>query len=92
MSKNVFKFSGKLAVFNSYSDYVYLDIASQIDQEAGVESIVIGKSYVMTYEVKSFPGLKVNSAITINGSAFTIRDYRLIDDGLFAKAYLSEAS
>lgn len=91
MIKNPFKYSGVKASFGSADAWVYLDIATVQDQESGVESVVLGKSKVITYQVSDFPNLKIEQKGIVDGSSYSIRDIRLIDDGIFARAYLTEA-
>jgi hypothetical protein len=90
LTNNIFRYSGVEASFNSKSAWVYLDIASALDESSGVDSIVLGKSKVITYLVDDFPGLEIGSSGYVDGNQYTIRDIRLIDDGKIARGYLAD--
>ena len=92
LTSNMFKYSGVEASFGSSNSWVYLDIATVVDSEANVDSIVIGKSKVITYLVSDFPGLAISSKGYVDGTQYSIRDIRLVDDGKIARAYLAEVS
>lgn len=63
-----------------------LDMPSEII--AG--GMVLTTDYTLTILASEFGSKKYGDALTINGAAYTVRECRLIDDGLFAQIFLSK--
>jgi len=52
--------------------------------------MVLTTDYALTFKTATFPSLGYNSAITVDGTAYTVREVRLQDDGKFSIAYLQK--
>ncbi len=48
----------------------------------------ITTEYVITYQVTDLTGMKTGDAITVNGTAYTVREINAVDDGALVKAKL----
>lgn len=49
-------------------------------------NMVLSTDYQLTFKTSALPGLGYNSAITVNGVAFTVKSVRQVDDGTFSIA------
>ena len=63
-----------------------LDMPSEII--AG--GMVITTDYALTLKASAFPTLAYPDPLTVGGVAYTVREVRLQDDGVFVIAYLSK--
>ena len=52
--------------------------------------MVITTDYALTVKSSAFPNLKYDDPLTVNGAAYTVREVKLQDDGVFAIVYLSK--
>ena len=52
--------------------------------------MVLTVDYQLTYETADLLGMGYQSAITVNGASFIVREVRAQDDGSFSVAYLSK--
>lgn len=63
-----------------------LDMPSQIISG----DMVLTTDYTLTARAADFGGLKYGDAITVAGTAYQVRETRLIDDGVFVEIGLSK--
>ena len=49
-------------------------------------NMVLSTDYQLTFRTPALPGLGYNSAITVNGVAYTVKSVRQVDDGAFSIA------
>jgi hypothetical protein len=77
---------GVPVTFGSLSAVGILDIPSEII--AG--GMVMTTDYSLTFKTSALTGLGYQSAITVDGAAYTVREVRAQDDGRFSVAYLSK--
>lgn len=78
---------GVSAVFGAQSSVVLLDLP---DMDV-LEGMAISNNPAMTYASSEFPSLVRGSSITVNGSAYTVREVRKLDDGALSQAMLVPA-
>jgi hypothetical protein len=52
--------------------------------------MVLTTDYALTFKTATFPALGYGSALTVDGVAYTVREVRLQDDGVFSIAYLQK--
>lgn len=52
--------------------------------------MVITTDYALTIKSSVYPTLKYGDSLTVGGSAYTVREVRLIDDGAFSTVYLQK--
>lgn len=52
--------------------------------------MVITTDYSLTLKASVYPALKYGDALTVSGVAYTVREVRLTDDGVFATVYLQK--
>lgn len=52
--------------------------------------MVLTTDYALTFRTADLPTLKFNDALTVDGKAYTVREVRLQDDGVFSIAYLQK--
>lgn len=52
--------------------------------------MVITTDYALTIKSSVYPNLKYGDSLTVGGSAYTVREVRLIDDGAFSTVYLQK--
>ena len=52
--------------------------------------MVITTDYSLTVKTADFPRLKYDDPLTVNGAAYTVREAKLQDDGVFSIVYLSK--
>lgn len=77
---------GVPVVFGSYTGMGILDMPSEII--AG--GMVLTTDYQLTVRTSTFPGMDRGDSITVNGVAYTIREARTQDDGVFSNVFLSK--
>lgn len=53
-------------------------------------NMIVTTDYALTIKASVYPNLKYGDALTVAGSAYTVRECRLQDDGAFALAYLQK--
>ena len=58
-----------------------LDMPSQVI----ADGMVLSTDYTLTAKASDFGGLIRGDAITVNGTAYTVREVMLIDDGSFVQ-------
>jgi hypothetical protein len=63
-----------------------LDMPTQV--VAG--DMVLSTDYTLTARAADFGGLKYGDSITVAGTAYTVRETRLIDDGAFVEIGLTK--
>jgi len=63
-----------------------LDMPSEII--AG--GMVVATDYALTLKASDFPALAYPDPLTVNGAAYTVREVRAQDDGVFVIVYLSK--
>lgn len=66
-----------------------LGILEMPDQVIG-GGLAISTEYSVLVENAKFTGAKFGDAITIQGSAYTVREYKQVDDGLFSRITLTK--
>lgn len=74
------------AVHGATTAQVFMD-RPYVDSYSGM---TISADYEMRYESASLPGLNYNSAITVDGVAYHVREVRAILDGAESIAKLSK--
>lgn len=52
--------------------------------------MVITTDYALTIKTSALPSLQYGDALTVDGSAYTVRESKLQDDGQFSIVYLSK--
>lgn len=52
--------------------------------------MIITTDYTLTIRANVYPTLKYADSLTVAGAAYTVREVRLLDDGVFATVYLSK--
>lgn len=77
---------GVAVTFGSYTGKGILDMPSEII--AG--GMVLTTDYQLTVKTADFPGMDRGDSITVDGSTYTIREARQIDDGVFSHVFLSK--
>ena len=63
-----------------------LDMPSQIIDGG----MVISTDYKLTFATADLLGLDTDDALTVDGTAYTVRDVRIMSDGVFSEAILSK--
>lgn len=58
--------------------------------EVVADGLVISTGYRLTAATSLIGALRSGDAITVGGQAYTVRDVRKIDDGVFAQAFLQK--
>lgn len=51
--------------------------------------MVISTDYKLTFSTSDLPGLDAMEALTVNGTAYTVRSVKMMSDGQFSEAILS---
>ena len=77
---------GVPVAWGSYSGKGILDMPSEII--AG--GMVLTTDYQLTIKTSDFPGLIRGDSITVNGASYTVREARMVDDGVFSNVFLSK--
>lgn len=77
---------GLPVVWGSRSGLGILDAPSEII--AG--GMVLTTDYQLTIKTSDFPGLLRGETLTVNGTAYMVREARQIDDGVFSNVFLSQ--
>ncbi len=75
---------GVQASANGMTACVLLDMPGQ----SLLGDMQISTDYAITYASADLPGLKHGSSITVSGSAYTVREITLQDDGQISRASL----
>lgn len=52
--------------------------------------MVLTTDFALTVKVVDFPGIGFNDPVQVDGVAYTVREVRLQDDGVFAIVYLQK--
>lgn len=52
--------------------------------------MIITTDYTLTIRANVYPALKYADSLTVAGASYTVREVRLLDDGVFATVYLSK--
>lgn len=52
--------------------------------------MVLNTDYQLTFKTAALPGLDYQSAITVDGASYIVREVRAQDDGRFSVAYMSK--
>lgn len=63
-----------------------LDMPSQVV----ADGMVLTSDYTLTAEASKFGNLVYGAAVTVNGTLYTVRDNRLLDDGAFCEIALQK--
>lgn len=58
--------------------------------EAILDGMVISTDYSLRCEASKFGSLAWGSSITVNGTGYTVREVKLLDDGLFCEITLQK--
>lgn len=53
--------------------------------------MVLTTDYQVTVRASEFGGKLYGDTLTVNGATYTVKECRLVDDGVFAQIYLSKA-
>lgn len=77
---------GVTCVSGSVKALGILDMPSQIV----ADGMVLTTDYTLTAKASDFGGLKYDSAITVAGVNYTVRETRFIDDGKFVEIALQK--
>ena len=62
-------------VFGEVAGPAFQDLSDN-DVLMGMEKGVVGEVRTLIFPTTRFPGLKIGSAVTVNGDAYTVRDRR----------------
>lgn len=81
-----FRDFGIEAIFGTETALVIFDAPSTFD----MSDLVTADDYKMSFPSNLLTGLKAQSRITINNTAFVVRSVRLVGDGKIKEAFLSE--
>lgn len=93
-------FAEDLSVFLSSNDFAVsvksgstvglgiLDMPSELI----ADGVVLTTDYKLTCEASKFGGLLHGAAITVDGTAYTVRSTSLVDDGAFCEVMLMKDS
>ena len=82
---------GVLVVFGAYSAKGIFDQTTKAESFGSEQAdvLVLGPSVVV--KADAFPGLKVGSALTVNGAAYAVRDRLAASDGKTIRIFLRNA-
>jgi len=89
-------FTEDLSVFLSSSDFAVPVFAGNVEglgildmpAEIIADGVILTTDYKLTCESSKFGGLLHNSAITVDGTFYTVRSAAFIDDGAFCEIML----
>lgn len=76
---------GVAVVWGGVSGVGVLDQPDQVIGDA-----VLSTEYSLLVKAATFAGLKARESVTVGGTAYTVRDFRKIDDGLLARVTLTK--
>jgi hypothetical protein len=77
---------GVAVVFGAVSGLGILDMPDTIVGDG----ISVSADYTLLVKASVFGALKFGDAITVGGVAYTVKEFRLADDGIFGRASLSK--
>lgn len=77
---------GQTVTWGRYSGAGILDMPSEII--AG--GMVLTTDYQLTVKTSDFPGIIRGDQVVVNGVSYTVREARMVDDGVFSNLFLSK--
>ena len=91
-------FTEDLSVFLSDNDFAVSVVAGAVTglgildmpSEIIADGVILTTDYKLTCETSKFGNLLHSDAVTVNGSAYTVRSNSLIDDGAFCEVMLQK--